>query len=309
MHGPEDRIDEERARAVWRRAAELQAEAAQRMEERARLSAGAGDAGDPSEPGFRRSDVEAAAVEAGISPEFVQLALAETEAGTSALAGWTDRAANRLLTSRRNLELTRTVAAPPAEIFRAMQRIFPAHPYLLTLRDTLGDPLRGGVLVFDLPRFNWSGNNTPFASDAYTLGVTTLRVLLRPAADGAECEVALSADLRRGVRANWWVGTSLAGFFGGGGALAGAGLGAAALGAAGALLALPALAGAAVVGGASGAGYGALYRWYLRKLELQLRDLLRTVDANARTRGAFAAPQSPPPGADDNGTAALLATW
>ncbi len=68
MSQDDTRISEEEARALWRRAAELQAEAARRLEERSRQLAPS----DPAEvDGYRLGDVRAAAADAGISPEFV----------------------------------------------------------------------------------------------------------------------------------------------------------------------------------------------------------------------------------------------
>ncbi len=75
------RLSEERAAAVWQRAAELQAEASKRSEAAApplQLLAAAEGSIDP-EAGFRVADVRAAAAQAGISAEFVSLALAESE--------------------------------------------------------------------------------------------------------------------------------------------------------------------------------------------------------------------------------------
>src|SRR5690606_4656178 len=72
MTSREDRIPEDEARAIWLRAARLQAEAEQRAEERAgRIPIGPGG-DDPEEEGGLRPDVRAAAEEVGISAEFVQ---------------------------------------------------------------------------------------------------------------------------------------------------------------------------------------------------------------------------------------------
>ena len=79
MSQDETRISEEKARALWRRAAELQAEAARRLEERSRQLAPRGQSADMEEvEGYRLADVRAAAEEAGISPEFVDHALVES---------------------------------------------------------------------------------------------------------------------------------------------------------------------------------------------------------------------------------------
>lgn len=314
MPPSEDRIDEARAALVWRRAAELQAEATQRMEERARRLAFRGDSADASTPGFHRSDVEAAAVEAGIAPEFVRLALSEMESGggtAGGLAGWKDQAATRLLgTDRRSVELMRTVSAPPNVVFEAMQRVFPAHPYLLSLRDTIGDdPLDGGIMVFQVPSIYTSSGYTPFTYYMSVADVKQIRIAIRPLGGEGKVssEIVASADLRGGVRLNWWIGASATGVLGRGGAALGAGVGATALGLGGALVALPALVGGALIGGATALGYGAAYRWGVRKAVNELDGLLRAVDVNARTRGAFAPPHLPRGSSGDGAIAASIA--
>lgn len=311
---PDDLIPEERARAVWRRAAQLQAEAAQRLEERSRaLATGSGGrGGDPSAPGFRRSDVEAAAVEAGISPEFVTLALAEL--GDSAtepvrLTGWEDRAATHLLGSeRRKIEMSRTLAATPQDVLKAMQRVFPAHPYLLTLRDSVGDnPLEGGILIFDLPEQSALGINW-FAYHMAAIDLKQLQVVLRrvPGIEKPACEVMMSSDMHFGVRRNWRVGAGVSAVAGLSGAGFGALVGMEVLALAAGLVALPVVAGAAVAGGVGAVGFGAAYRYYLRKAVEDLKKLLQTLDVNARTGGAFAPPQ-PPQSRNDGAIAAIIA--
>ena len=75
----DQRFTADNAAAVWRRAAQLQAEAAQRLEERSReLSAAATPDDDAHE--LTLSDLRAAASDVGIAPEFVALAVAEVGA-------------------------------------------------------------------------------------------------------------------------------------------------------------------------------------------------------------------------------------
>lgn len=289
-------ISEERARAVWHRAAQLQAEVTQRLEDRSRSLATQGS--EPRPDGFTRSEMEAAAVEAGISAEFVQLALAETGETADShtrLRGWQDKAATRFLgIQERHIEITRTIAAPAPEVLAAMQRIFPAHPYFLMLTDSVGDPLQGGILLFQLPAYGLgNGVTTPLGQYGAAVDVKQLRVLIRAIGDGGPCEVVLSADLHYGVRRNWWLGTALSGTAGGvGGAFATA-VAAKALALGGVILALPAVAGIAMAGGVGALGYGAMYRYYFRKMVETLQQLLQVLDVNARTGGAFASPHPP----------------
>lgn len=297
MSPEEPILPEEQAAAVWRRAAQLQAEAAQRLEERSRrqLTVPAGEGAHPE--GFRLADVEAAAVEAGIAPEFVKLALAEQEAGGVQLSGWSDRAATRLLgVSQRTLEVARTIAAPPAVVFEAMQRVLPAQPYGLALAASLGDdPLNGGVLVFGVPPYNWTTGSGPFVTAMTYVDIKQLRVMLRPIpGESPATEVVVAADLRRGVRTNGWIGGGLSGVAGAGGGLVGVAVGLKGLALAGALVALPALAGVVLAGGVGALGYGALYRWCLRGATEQVEGMLQALEAHVRTRGAFSPPQGAP---------------
>lgn len=138
----EEVISEEEAIAIWRRAARLQMEAAHRLEERSRSLLTGPEEVVGRSGGIRQAELDAAAVEAGISAEYVQLAQAIMRDSASAavpLAGWEDRAAVRFLGTReRSIEVARMIAATPKEVVTAMQRILPAYPYFMALKDSLG---------------------------------------------------------------------------------------------------------------------------------------------------------------------------
>ncbi|HYH80494.1 MAG TPA: hypothetical protein VEX86_11880 [Longimicrobium sp.] len=290
-------ISSEQANAVWQRAARLQAEAARLMEDRSRqLAARAGqDHGPADEGGFRVADVRAAAMEAGIAPEFVALALAEASSPDAEGPGSPrrDALAGRLLgTEVRSLEVVRPIAGSPAQVFDAMKRVLPASPFLLTLTDTVGDPLGGGVMVFDVPGMTLTGTGGTFAYNAYAVDVKHLRFVLREAPGGDGCELSVAADLRRSVRRNGVAALASGSVLGAGGAVVGGALGVGLL-ALGALALLPAAAAGAAVGAAGAFGYGYIYRYYLKKFVAELESLLRAVDVNARTGGAFSAPVQP----------------
>ncbi|HEX9938432.1 MAG TPA: hypothetical protein VGB15_14950 [Longimicrobium sp.] len=298
-------ISDQRVHAALRRAAQLQMESVERMEQQARTRIETETGAEPG--GYLREHVEAAAAEAGISPEYLRQALLEQDAlGEHAedLAPWVDRMGNRLLgTRQRSLELSRTIDAEPAAVLEEMKRIFPAHPYGMTLVDAVGGlPLEGGVLVFGIPRYTLgSSMSSTFAYAATCVDLLQLHVSLRAVKLGQKtgCEVTFRGDLRTSTRRNVWAGLGLSG---GGGVVGAIVTGAAAL-AAGAVLPL-ALAGVAVgaagMGAASAAGYGAIYRYYLKKMIRELETLLKVIDTSARTGGAFRPPQpGVPPSASD----------
>jgi len=299
----DDHLSEERARAVWLRAAQLQAEAAQRLEERSRLLA-ADESSEAlsDEAGLSSDMVRTAAIEAGIAPEFVDLALAETDGSLETgkgLVGWKDRAATRLLgTDTRRLDVTRVVDASPGDVLKAMQHVLPQHPYLLSLRETVGeDPLDGAVLVFDVPAMT----GLAFTSFAYKMSwadLKELRFVLRPMDEGARTEVLVSVPLERSRRINWIVGNAASGFTG----LAGGFIGvvvAKGMALAGAAVAAPIAIGAAGLAVLGSKGIGASYRWGLRTGEEEITTLLKKVEVTCRMGGGFSPPAPPTSGASD----------
>jgi len=290
-------IPEERALAALRRAAQLQAEAAERQEKHTRALAAhrAGDSGEGS--GFRREDIEAAAAEAGISPEYVRRALQEQDTlgeHATALSPWMERMGRRFLGTRhQSLEIVREIEAEPHVVLEAMQRVFPAPPYGMTLMDSLGgSPLEGGVLVFQVPRMSWgSMSYTAFEYAMTMCDITQLHISLQPVrrAERTSTALTLRVDMRLGIRRNVWAGLGVSGAMGAGGVAAGVAVGLAA-GALVPLVVAGAALGAMGGGGAGVAGYGAIYRYYHRKAIHELEMLLRVVDASARTGGSFRAP-------------------
>ena len=296
------------AMAVWRRAAELQAEAAARLESRLRAAAEpraagaspgvsvqehADDATIPTDA-YRVRDVEAAAAEAGISSRFVALAMAELQASPNAslmvhaVPEWKDRLSTRLFgTEQRSLSVSRVFPHPPGVVLPALGNALQAAPWQLTLRDTVGGhPLDGGVLVFDIPgvideSYKWSYTR-------YGMFVPDLRVTLASLpGDLRSCEVTIQLDLRKGLNANLIGGAVLTsgGMFGG--TIAGLALGKAALALAGAALVGPAFGGAMLVGVAALALSGPGYRYALRKSTKELEDALAAIDTSIRAVGIF----------------------
>ena len=214
MSQDETRISEEEARALWHRAAELQAEAARRLEERSRLLAPQGRPSDTAEvEGYRLADVRAAAEEAGISPAFVDHALVEARNRALAEGGQArpSRMAARFLGQPpRALEVSRVIHAPAEEVYRAMQRILPERPFHLSLVDQHGGgPLDGGVLVFNVPAYSYS--TTPGdQSFAYEMAWVDLKQLLfslrRVDTDPPETELTVRGSWVHSHKLNLWVG-------------------------------------------------------------------------------------------------------
>ena len=221
-------LNERDAMALWQRAAQLQAEAAHRMERSVNLSAAsnvhAGEASQLPNDAYRLRDVEAAAVEAGISRQFVAIALAERQSagGTRsiAVAPLDDRAERRITTmlgtTDRSISVSRVITASPKVTLQTIGRVFTAHPYLLKVRETVnGHPLDGGILRFEIPNLLRAMSEGTVSSSAgtaargliyraYQLELQYLNVTLKARGSAAtpECEVVISGDLRDGQRKN-----------------------------------------------------------------------------------------------------------
>lgn len=330
-------ISERDAAAVWQRAAQLQAENARRMERLPLLGAGAvpAEAGAPASDVYRLRDVEAAAVEAGISRQFVALALAERaevaaagDAAVAPLAPALDRRITTMLgTAERSISVSRVIRASPKATLQLIGRIFTAQPYLLTVRETVhGHPLDGGILRFEIPNL-YAAMSSGMVSGSMigsshgliyhvsgVLNVAILNVSLkaRGTATHPECEVVVTADLRDGLRKNlrgtyYTAAGSALGI--GGGALA---IFTKVLG--GVALASPVGAGMAVL---MALGSAAAYRSYFRRaigkgraeIDKMLLALQQTLDRDALF-GELPAPQRAAlkPGGDDATIAALITT-
>lgn len=264
-------MSEEMAARLWERAAELQAEATQRAEKASRLAAES-EISVPDTSGYAMDHVRQAAVEAGISGEFVDAALAEVTAQEavglekgSALDRVLDQVAGRLLGPGPDfLEVRRIMAATPDAVYETMQRMLPNAPYNLTVRDIQGDVLAGGVMIFDVPAIT-PLNYTPFEYEMSHPGIRQLMISLHPV-EGGSCEVVVRGSLRAGRR--------IAGGILGAVTLVAAGVGAvvairlgivvgAALGLLGGLGMVPVVGGLALAGGGA---LGGTSRFLARKL-------------------------------------------
>lgn len=288
------RLTEEEAQHIWRRAAELQAVAAERAEQRRRaVTAGTAFAAE----GLAVSDVVEAAVEAGIGEEFVEAAMVELEnevESRPAPGSLMAKAADKLLDDPPYvLTVMREMMGGPDATFEAMQRIFPNAPFHLLLRDTRGAELFvDGVLVFET---SMDAARTSFQRRLARARIPRLFVTVRGVRERPDrCEVTLRAPLG-GLGSSVAISGSLTGILGGTGAVAGAAAApsaAALIGATG-LLFTTIMGSVAVISGVAFGGLtlSACRAWRersARRATDALDSLVQALAVDVRTQGAFA---------------------
>ena len=289
----EDRetLSEAEALRLWQRAAQLQADAARRAEETRAAGVEDGEPGTAvsrrDADGYALGHVRAAALEAGISEEYVEAALAELRADrvASGSAGTPGRPVSRWLLGgpEAAVVVRREIRATPEAVLSAMEEILPHEPYQLTLRDRVGDPARGGILVFDIQGASLSGVSQPgFVGDAsYGDLRQVLASLTAHPGEPARTTLTVTAPVAWAWRLNAGI-SALFGAVGGGLGLLG-GIGLTAL--AGFLGPLAAGAVVAVTGGAGAwgglTGFRTLYRHGFGRGRRALEGLLAAVGARA----------------------------
>lgn len=323
--GPQAVLTERDAQAVWQRAAQLQAEAAARLEARARQTGtlpatrGASPAGVPTS-GFRLRDVEAAALEAGISQQYVAVAMAELQSSVVVAPSETEGAISdrvsqlALGSARRQASVTRIIHAPAAKVLQAMGQVLQGAKHNLRLAETLGGhPLDGGVLVFDVPDMTgMESQGYAWTWLRYQSWVRQVRATIRAVpGDSSRCEVTLSADLVAGRSTALWEGLG----FGAGGGFIGALGGAIAKKAFGTKLAASSLGwivsglqsfglhgklGAAIAGASLGVLLGYLvlrwcYVYGLKKTDLELAEATKAIESELRKVAVFIGDPFKPP--------------
>jgi len=293
MESDPEFLTEEEAARLWQRAAQLQAEAARSAEkagsEKAESKGAESTTADVAPPeGYALTHVRSAALEVGITDEFVDAALADLRAERALpqdqrgwrLARWFLKDPPETQTARRVIE------ASAADVLSATEAVLPAEPYRLTMTDRQGDPLKGGFLVFDV-----QGVNSPFPRDfaleAKYGGIRQVFLSLRPM-EGAtlSCEVTLRSPVAWSHNQDLAVGgvvTGISGAIGLGLGLAGAAA-VAAIGLSGiGVVVAPAIlvAGGATGGGLGVRGYRAMYRYAMRRGHRALDGLLGAVASRA----------------------------
>jgi hypothetical protein len=277
---------------VLQRAAQLQADAARRVEERSRTGPAPGPT---TASGLRVSEVQAAASEAGIAPEYVAMAAAELPAGGPlALPGVSGSAEGRWAVRLfgadvRQLTASRVFRAPAKPLLDALVQVWQASPYGLRLLDAVGPhPLDGGAVIFRVPKYSYgldaSGAGlVGFSYYMNMLSIRQLRLTMRHhGRDAIECTVTaeLHEAIAFGRKVYPWVGVVTG--------LIGASVGVAMF-----LLMLPIFASLATLGVVV-TSYGGLhklnhvaYGYYRRMAQEHLETLLADVDANLRTQAVF----------------------
>lgn len=306
-------LTEEEATRLWKRAAELQAEAARRAE---LLPAGTspddGAAADAKEdaPGYALEHVRQAAVEAGIDGTFVDAALADLRAERALGEGRRGRGFAYRFLGRPADAVTarRTIQASVPAVLEAMERVMPREAFGLVLRDRIGDPAEGGVMVFDIPGAGFSGaGQASFVGAASYADFRQVHATVVAVGDATEVTlrgpVAWARPLNAGIGAVIDVLGAGLGMALGSGAAAGAAAGLTALGlAAAAPWAAATLVVAGVAGGATGGHnlFRRLYRHGLSKGEAALESLLGAIAMEAE--GGWGLSRLPSPTSGDDGS-------
>ena len=218
------RLSEAMAEQLWKRAAELQVEAARRLEANSRAEAESELMAESGDSGYALAHVRQAAVEAGISPEFVEAALSELTVRASLEPHELTRldSLGELIMGRipELLEARRDIAASPREVSQAMERMLLAAPYGLSVRDAKGDPLNGGTVVFDIPPVVGVSAYTSFQYECSWASLKQVMISIHPQGPNA-CQLVVRAPTGPGRRLGAGIGAAFTGAVGFAGAVGG----------------------------------------------------------------------------------------
>lgn len=279
-----ERVTDAEAARVWERAVEaaLAAEAVA-AKPGVTIDAPASPTGGGS-GGYALSHVRTAALEAGIAPEFVEAAVAEMRIeralplspASGALARRVLRHPPEMLIARRR------IAATAHEVLEAMDALFVHEPYRLVVVDQAGDPLTGGVMVFDIHSAT-SLLNQSFGYHMQDAGVKQLAITVQShPGPSPECVVTVCGRVTS-FKVATGLGLMLSSLGGVAGAVAGLAMGVAVAGLGVATGVVPALAiGGAAVGGAGGLkGFRVAHRRSMQNGTRALEGLLGAIAARA----------------------------
>jgi len=215
----EDFLSQEDATRLWKRAAQIQAEASRQAEMDAAQEVahelGSGDESEPSD-GYALTHVRAAAVEAGIGEEFVDAALSDLRAEQALGSGRGKSLTRRLIGNPDEaLTVSRVIDAPIAKVLQAMESVMPGEPFGLVLRDRQGDPAAGGLLIFDIPGSSFTGVQQPgFLGQASLADLRQIYASLHPVGDSA-CELTVRGPIKWAFGINSGIATVVTGAGGG----------------------------------------------------------------------------------------------
>jgi hypothetical protein len=227
-------------------------------------------------------------LEVGITAEFLNAALVDLHAERALpdrskqwrLARWYFKDPPDHITARR------VIHASVPDVLSAMEALFPTDPYRLTLTDRRGDPLEGGVLVFDIGGFG-AAFPQGLAAEAGWAGYRRVFASVRPI-EGAtpSCEVTLRGPVAGAQNLMALLGSGLTGLAGGAGLGLGLGVGAAfgvlATGPVSVILFATFLVGGVALGGGLGTkGFRAVCGYGWRKGLTALEGLLGAVASRA----------------------------
>lgn len=300
-HEPESMTEQEALR-LWQRAAELQAEAARRAEARA-AGAEEGEAGTAvarrDQDGYALAHVRAAALEAGISEEFVDAALAELRADRAIAATGPPgrrRISNWVLRDPpSSVEARRVVRADPRTVLAAMEEVLPVEPYSLLLRDRLGDPANGGTLVFDIQGVGFTTSGQGFKAEAAFADLREVYATLHSLpGEPARTELVLRSPVAWARRINAVIVGGLSGLGGFLGLALGVAAGSALVSLGPAVAGVVAATGAAAGGALALSGFRRLHHYGLRRGAKALEGAAATVAARAEGGWGFLGPRTAP---------------
>lgn len=296
-----DHLTEEEAARLWQRAVKLQADAARAAEAEESDESKAADV-VPRE-GYAVEHVRAAAIEAGISGEYLDAALADLRAERAIPKAQRSYSFLRwfLKDPKDAITVRRVIDAPASKVLAAMEEVFPNEPYTLSLKDRQGDPLNGGLLIFNIEGVSMlTSESGGFKGQAAYADLREVYVSLLPIEGSDTCEVTLRGPVSwafalnaaggsvivgvgggLGLAISWAIGSAVAG------ALIGSGIGTVAV--AGAVAATIAAGGTLGAAGLSTKGFRALYNHSMKKGQQGLEGLLSAVAMKAQGGWGFGA--------------------
>ncbi len=245
---------------------------------------------------FSLSEVKLIGDEAGIDPQFIELALrqhaAEKHAPTSVSREMSDVAGRFLGTPEEHVTVTRVIRADKGKVLDAMKKLFPSEPFNLKLLEVIGDEenLADSTLIFKVPQlehaFSASGVISTFAYRMSIADLNRMTVTLH-SIDEERTEVSTQLDLKFGKWRNFKVGSWISGIFGSaiGFLVLVVGLKKMALGLVG-VAGIATMTGLILAYGSYWA-YRLAYRSGIRKGQREITELLAQIDVTARTGGGF----------------------